>query len=78
MCVVCLRRRVYEELLAVPVTKGKKSTKEQFAGAFYTTTVEVRVRNTAPHHTTLRYDRMRLRSRLGLTAAPVCLDLYHD
>lgn len=35
-----LYRRVYEELLAVPVTKGKKSKKEQFAGAFYTTTVE--------------------------------------
>jgi hypothetical protein len=32
---------VYEELLAVPVMKGKKSTKEQFAGALYTTTVEV-------------------------------------
>jgi prolyl-tRNA synthetase len=32
---------VYEHLLAVPVTKGKKSTKEQFAGALYTTTVEV-------------------------------------
>ncbi|KAJ9509570.1 hypothetical protein QJQ45_011218 [Haematococcus lacustris] len=35
-----LYRRVYEELLAVPVIKGKKSKKEQFAGAFYTTTVE--------------------------------------
>ena len=35
-------RRVYEEILAVPVTKGKKSKKEQFAGAAYTTTVEVR------------------------------------
>ena len=34
------RRRVYEELLAVPVIKGKKSKKEQFAGAAYTTTVE--------------------------------------
>ena len=35
--------RVYQELLAVPVMKGKKSKKEQFAGALYTTTVEVRV-----------------------------------
>ena len=26
----------------MPVTKGKKSKKEQFAGAAYTTTVEVR------------------------------------
>lgn len=33
-------RQAYEELLAVPVTKGKKSEKEKFAGALYTTTVE--------------------------------------
>ena len=32
---------MYEEILAVPVTKGRKSKKEQFAGADYTTTVEV-------------------------------------
>lgn len=32
---------VYEELLAVPVLKGKKSDKEKFAGAVYTTSVEV-------------------------------------
>lgn len=31
---------VYEELLAVPVIKGRKSEKEKFAGADYTTTVE--------------------------------------
>lgn len=37
-----LYRRVYEDILAVPVTKGRKSKKEQFAGADYTTTVEVR------------------------------------
>lgn len=35
-----LYRRVYEELLAVPVMKGVKSSKEKFAGALYTTTVE--------------------------------------
>uniref|UniRef100_A0A7R9VIU9 proline--tRNA ligase n=1 Tax=Chlamydomonas euryale TaxID=1486919 RepID=A0A7R9VIU9_9CHLO len=35
-----LYRRVYEEVMAVPVTPGKKSTAEQFAGALYTTTVE--------------------------------------
>lgn len=35
-----LYRRVYEELLAVPVCKGIKSSKEKFAGADYTTTVE--------------------------------------
>lgn len=35
-----LYSRVYQELLAVPVTKGQKSSKEKFAGALYTTTVE--------------------------------------
>lgn len=35
-----LYRRVYEELLAVPVIKGKKSEVEKFAGGLYTTTVE--------------------------------------
>jgi prolyl-tRNA synthetase len=35
-----LYRRVYEELLAVPVIKGLKSEKEKFAGALYTTTCE--------------------------------------
>lgn len=35
-----LYRRVYEELLAVPVFKGIKSEKEKFAGGLYTTTVE--------------------------------------
>ena len=31
---------MYEELLAVPVIKGKKTEKEKFAGGLYTTTVE--------------------------------------
>lgn len=35
-----LYRRVYEELLAVPVIKGRKSDKEKFAGGLYTTTIE--------------------------------------
>lgn len=35
-----LYRRVYEELLAVPVIKGRKSEAEKFAGALYTTSVE--------------------------------------
>ncbi|KAI8853720.1 hypothetical protein BC829DRAFT_413626 [Chytridium lagenaria] len=35
-----LYRRVYEELLAVPVVPGKKSENEKFAGGLYTTTVE--------------------------------------
>ncbi|GAA94737.1 uncharacterized protein L969DRAFT_456525 [Mixia osmundae IAM 14324] len=35
-----LYRRVYEELLAVPVIPGIKTEKEKFAGGLYTTTVE--------------------------------------
>ena len=35
-----LYRRVYEDLLAVPVIPGIKSEKEKFAGGLYTTTVE--------------------------------------
>ncbi|XP_076223638.1 glutamyl-prolyl-tRNA synthetase [Nomia melanderi] len=32
--------RVYEDLLAIPVIKGRKTEKEKFAGGDYTTTVE--------------------------------------
>jgi len=35
-----LYKRVYEELLAVPVFKGKKTENEKFPGGYYTTTVE--------------------------------------
>jgi prolyl-tRNA synthetase len=35
-----LYRRVYEEILAIPVSKGLKSEKEKFAGGLYTTTCE--------------------------------------
>ncbi|XP_060805347.1 bifunctional glutamate/proline--tRNA ligase [Amyelois transitella] len=35
-----LYARVYEELLAIPVIKGRKTEKEKFAGGYYTTTVE--------------------------------------
>jgi len=38
-----LYRRIYEEYLAVPVIKGKKSELEKFAGGLYTTSVEVRI-----------------------------------
>lgn len=41
-----LYRRIYEEYLAVPVIKGKKSELEKFAGGLYTTTVEAFVPNT--------------------------------
>ena len=36
-----LYRRIYEEYLAIPVIKGKKSEMEKFAGGLYTTSVEV-------------------------------------
>uniref|UniRef100_A0AAR2LRU5 Bifunctional glutamate/proline--tRNA ligase n=1 Tax=Pygocentrus nattereri TaxID=42514 RepID=A0AAR2LRU5_PYGNA len=36
-----LYARVYEELMAIPVVKGRKTEKEKFAGGDYTTTVEV-------------------------------------
>lgn len=35
-----LYARVYTDLLAVPVCKGRKTEKEKFAGGDYTTTVE--------------------------------------
>jgi len=35
-----LYRRVYEEILAIPVIPGRKSEEEKFAGGLYTTTVE--------------------------------------
>nr|XP_043610282.1 proline--tRNA ligase, cytoplasmic-like isoform X2 [Erigeron canadensis] len=41
-----LYRRLYEEYLAVPVIKGKKSELEKFAGGLYTTTVEAFIPNT--------------------------------
>jgi len=34
---------IYEQLLAVPVIKGRKTQKEKFAGAEFTTTVEAYV-----------------------------------
>jgi len=40
LAILELYRRVYEDLLAVPVILGKKSEKEKFAGGDYTTTCE--------------------------------------
>ncbi|KAJ1486736.1 putative prolyl-tRNA synthetase [Baffinella frigidus] len=40
-------RRVYEDLLCVPVVKGKKTEVEKFAGGYYTTTVEAFIPGTA-------------------------------
>ncbi|KAJ0053289.1 hypothetical protein Pint_00760 [Pistacia integerrima] len=41
-----LYRRIYEEFLAIPVIKGKKSELEKFAGGLYTTSVEAFIPNT--------------------------------
>ncbi|KAI8869121.1 prolyl-tRNA synthetase [Ramicandelaber brevisporus] len=38
--ILALYRRVYTDLLALPVVEGQKSEKEKFAGGYYTTTVE--------------------------------------
>ncbi|XP_052756724.1 bifunctional glutamate/proline--tRNA ligase isoform X2 [Galleria mellonella] len=40
LLILDLYARVYEELLAIPVVKGRKTEKEKFAGGDYTTTVE--------------------------------------
>lgn len=40
LVILDLYRQVYEDLMAVPVIKGRKSEKEKFAGGLYTTTVE--------------------------------------
>lgn len=40
MYILDLYAGIYEDLLAVPVVKGKKTEKEKFAGGLYTTTVE--------------------------------------
>ena len=38
--IINLYEEIYETLLAIPVVKGKKTTKEKFAGGDFTTTVE--------------------------------------
>lgn len=40
LTILDLYAQVYEDLLAVPVVKGKKTEHEKFAGGLYTTTVE--------------------------------------
>lgn len=40
MLILDLYTKIYEDLLAVPVVKGKKTENEKFAGGNYTTTVE--------------------------------------
>jgi len=40
MTILDLYRRIYEELLAIPVVRGRKTEKEKFAGGDWTSTVE--------------------------------------
>ncbi|XP_054001719.1 bifunctional glutamate/proline--tRNA ligase [Hylaeus anthracinus] len=40
MIILNMYAQVYEDLLAVPVVKGRKTEKEKFAGGDYTTTIE--------------------------------------
>ncbi|XP_008548308.1 bifunctional glutamate/proline--tRNA ligase [Microplitis demolitor] len=40
LIILDLYRRIYEEYLAIPVVRGRKTEKEKFAGGDYTTTVE--------------------------------------
>ncbi|MCL4124117.1 UNVERIFIED_CONTAM: hypothetical protein GTU68_031734 [Idotea baltica] len=60
-----LYRRVYEELLAVPVVRGHKTKKEQFAGADFTTTTEAfvsasgrAIQGATSHHLGQNFSRM--------------------
>ncbi|CAH1261364.1 EPRS [Branchiostoma lanceolatum] len=41
LAILELYARVYEDLMAIPVIRGRKTEKEKFAGGDYTTTVEV-------------------------------------
>uniref|UniRef100_A0A4W5L820 Glutamyl-prolyl-tRNA synthetase 1 n=1 Tax=Hucho hucho TaxID=62062 RepID=A0A4W5L820_9TELE len=60
-----LYARVYEELLAIPVVKGRKTEKEKFAGGDYTTTVEAfisasgrAIQGATSHHLGQNFSRM--------------------
>ncbi|CAH8864561.1 unnamed protein product [Trichobilharzia szidati] len=60
-----LYAEVYEYLLAVPVVKGRKTEREKFAGADYTTTVEIyidgngrAIQGATSHHLGQNFSRM--------------------
>lgn len=60
-----LYARVYEELMAIPVVKGRKTEKEKFAGGDYTTTVEAfisasgrAIQGATSHHLGQNFSRM--------------------
>lgn len=54
-----LYARVYEELMAIPVVKGRKTEKEKFAGGDYTTTVEAFISASGRAIQVTRYTRVR-------------------
>ncbi|XP_076011602.1 bifunctional glutamate/proline--tRNA ligase isoform X2 [Genypterus blacodes] len=65
MQILDLYTRVYEELMAIPVVKGKKTEKEKFAGGDYTTTVEAfisasgrAIQGATSHHLGQNFSRM--------------------
>ncbi|TRY57801.1 hypothetical protein DNTS_027639 [Danionella cerebrum] len=65
MQILELYARVYEELMAIPVVKGKKTEKEKFAGGDYTTTVEAyisasgrAIQGATSHHLGQNFSRM--------------------
>ncbi|XP_069029580.1 bifunctional glutamate/proline--tRNA ligase isoform X1 [Embiotoca jacksoni] len=60
-----LYTKVYEELMAIPVVKGRKTEKEKFAGGDYTTTVEAyisasgrAIQGATSHHLGQNFSRM--------------------
>lgn len=65
-----LYSRIYEEYLAVPVIKGKKSEHEKFAGGLYTTSVEVVIHDITPYHSAVLY------LCLGFERLKRCIDMY--
>ncbi|KAJ8362784.1 hypothetical protein SKAU_G00116150 [Synaphobranchus kaupii] len=65
MQILDLYARVYEELMAIPVVKGRKTEKEKFAGGDYTTTVEAfisasgrAIQGATSHHLGQNFSRM--------------------
>ena len=65
LTILDLYRQIYEDLLAIPVVRGKKTEKEKFAGGDYTTTVEAyiqaagrAIQGATSHHLGQRFSKM--------------------
>ncbi|TPP58441.1 Glutamyl tRNA synthetase cytoplasmic [Fasciola gigantica] len=65
LAILDLYAQVYQDLLAVPVIKGRKTEREKFAGADYTTTIEAYISGTGraiqgatSHHLGQNFSRM--------------------